>query len=461
VDLRPHRALIALALAAAAVTLLAATVGDLHVAYRSPSLHLALETVAALVALLVSYLLLQRFLFRQRSMSLLLFAAFLMIGVSHLAFLVVPAAIPSVSDRFATWAAVVSALVVGALLVGAAFGPARTIRRSTRAAAEATVLVLVVLVLIGGVMAAFRSHLPVGINPALSPAEGPRVTGHPLLLASQAVGMVLFALAAVGFARRAARRQDGFLEWIAAGTLLGAFSRLNYFLFPSLYSHWVYVGDFFRLAFYVVLLIGAALEIRRYQQQAARTAMLEERRRIARDLHDGLAQELAFILFEGRRLAAEAPDARADRIVDAARRALVESREAIATLASDGEQPLEVAVQHEALALATRTGAHARFQVDPDLHPDFEVRDALLRIVREAVTNATSHGKAKTVDVALSNNGSLVLRVTDDGVGFDPAAVRGGGFGLSSMRERAEGLGGKLRIESRPGGGTTVEAIVP
>jgi signal transduction histidine kinase len=215
------------------------------------------------------------------------------------------------------------------------------------------------------------------------------------------------------------------------------------------------------LGFYVLLLVGAAFEIRSYQQQLARAAALEERRRIARDLHDGLAQELAFIVLEAGRLATRVPDRSIPHIVAAARRGLEESRGAIALLTADGEQSLEAAVKQEARMVAARGGAHVTFTVDPGLVPGFEARDAVLRIVREAITNATRHGKAEVVRVELSNNGKLVLRVADDGRGFDPAAERGSGFGLRSMRERVEALGGNLWVESRPGAGTTIEAIVP
>ena len=85
----------------------------------------------------------------------------------------------------------------------------------------------------------------------------------------------------------------------------------------------------------------------------------------------------------------------------------------------------------------------------------------LLRIVREAVTNAARHGKAEVVHVEFKNGNGLRLRIRDDGVGFDPTTARPGGFGLRVMRERARSIGGELTIDSRPDLGTEVEVVVP
>jgi signal transduction histidine kinase len=119
------------------------------------------------------------------------------------------------------------------------------------------------------------------------------------------------------------------------------------------------------------------------------------------------------------------------------------------------------AVYRAAEQVAARNGA----SVEVDLQDGFEtprgLRDAMVRIVREAVTNAVRHGDAGTVRVELRGPDPIVLRVRDDGTGFDPGAVDGGGFGLTSMRERARAQGGELEVASAPGKGTTVELRVP
>ena len=150
------------------------------------------------------------------------------------------------------------------------------------------------------------------------------------LLAAQLAGMALYCFAAIGFGRRARATGDELLQWLAVGALFGAFARLNYFLYPSLYTDYVYSGDFFRLAFYVAILAAAAREISSYWETLSHTAVLEERRRLARDLHDGLAQELAFIGRNLRRL--DEGDEAVARATASAARALSESRRAIAAL---------------------------------------------------------------------------------------------------------------------------------
>jgi signal transduction histidine kinase len=113
--------------------------------------------------------------------------------------------------------------------------------------------------------------------------------------------------------------------------------------------------------------------------------------------------------------------------------------------------------------MAGRVGARAELDVVAGVELPPRTREALLRVVREAVTNASRHGHAKTISVHLSNHDGLRLVIADDGKGFDllePAQVEGG-FGLVTMRERVEALGGELRIGSAHGVGTEVEVVLP
>ena len=192
------------------------------------------------------------------------------------------------------------------------------------------------------------------------------------------------------------------------------------------------------------------------------TLLDEERRRIARDLHDGLAQELAYIAIESKRLAAlHQQREELTSIAGAAERALQETRRVMESLITQREEPLDRLIADEAEAVAARWGADAVLAVDPFVRPSPAAQQALLRIVREAVTNAARHGQARRVWIYVEADEGITLRVVDDGIGFDPADVAGAGFGLTSMRERVEELGGELRLESLPTAGTTVEVFLP
>jgi signal transduction histidine kinase len=241
--------------------------------------------------------------------------------------------------------------------------------------------------------------------------------------------------------------------------VLASVAALHYFLFPSLYSRWVYTGDFVRLLSHLVLLAGAAREIGRYWRSLAAVAVLEERRRIARDLLDGLAQELAFILRRTSRTGqGNAMDA---QIAAAAERAIADARRAIAALTRPLDEPLDVALAQAVEEVADRFGQRLVLDLQPNVRVDSVTREELVRIAREAVSNAARHARAPLVRLELSNGPGIRLRIADDGVGFDPRADGKERFGLVSMRERVRALDGEFRLASAPGAGTTIEVILP
>jgi signal transduction histidine kinase len=147
--------------------------------------------------------------------------------------------------------------------------------------------------------------------------------------------------------------------------------------------------------------------------------------------------------------------------VVAAERALDESRSAISALTRPMDQTLDAAVAQAAEEVAGRVGVRLRLNLDEGIEVPAVTREALVRIVREAVSNTVRHGKAETVTVALSSDNGTRLRVRDDGVGFDPSDGGGPGFGLTSMSERARALGGELHVSSAPGEGTAIEVVLP
>jgi signal transduction histidine kinase len=184
-------------------------------------------------------------------------------------------------------------------------------------------------------------------------------------------------------------------------------------------------------------------------------ATAEERRRIARELHDGLAHELAFIASKTRGADGDAADVRA--IAGAADRALDEARRAITVLSVRQPQSLPAALSETVEDLGSRLGVAWDLELADDVEVPGEVTETLLRIVREAITNAANHGASEHVHVRLERAEELRLVIEDDGCGFDPDLERAaGGFGLQSMQERAASVGAVLSVDSAPRQGTRV-----
>jgi signal transduction histidine kinase len=452
-------ALVLAAAIACVVTLLGAPT-DLDLATRRPLLHVVLETGAGIIALIAAILVVGRSRDGGRAGDLVLASGLTLFAAANVAFSAVPSAIaggdPSPS---AIWAAVV-ARTLGALALAASPFVDQLRGRQRHSLTHALVAVVALLGVFAAVGWGFASGLPVPIDTAVSPKafDWPS-DAHVLALVAHVGSTVLFLVAAIGFARRAVN--GGPLpRWLAPGCILAAFANLNYFLYPSLYTAWVSTGDLLRVAFYVLVFAGAAQEIAYYQRERLNAATLDERRRLARDFHDGLAQELAFLTTQTRLLATARSDVPGlERLNAAAQRALDESRLAIAALARPGSEPFEVAVAATAEDIAYRAGANISFDLASGVEVSPEKRDPILRIVREAVTNAVRHGRVEHVAVKLETGEGIRLSVIDSGVGFDAAADGVGerGLGLRSMRERAEGIGGRLTVVSGPGAGTSVE----
>ena len=214
-------------------------------------------------------------------------------------------------------------------------------------------------------------------------------------------------------------------------------------------------------------LFGTVVAVRRRARDGrhVNAAVERERRRIARDIHDSLAQDLAFIAARVRALERDpTASVRLDHLAIAATRALEHSRTTISTLTRPLDEPLDAALARNATEVAERHGGHADLHLQPGVVVPPATRESLVMILREAVANAMRHGRAGSVDVSLSQQSWLRLRVTDDGRGFDAAARAArpdAGFGLQSMEERAQALGGGLVVRSAPGAGTTIEVVLP
>ncbi|WP_203923319.1 sensor histidine kinase [Rugosimonospora africana] len=218
---------------------------------------------------------------------------------------------------------------------------------------------------------------------------------------------------------------------------------------------------------------NAALQDRLLAQSCA-AGVQQERQRMAREIHDTLAQDLSAVVAQLEVALSADPGeqgwrARVTQARDLARDGLVEARRSVRAM---GPRPLDTAALPEALHRLVdqwreRAGVDASCRVDDDLPalPD-RAEAELLRVAQTALANVAEHAHASRVRVSLSSVGDAVLLdVRDDGAGFDPAHAVAGtadrGFGIGGMRQRLGEVGGHLEIESAPGAGTAVCARVP
>ena len=202
-----------------------------------------------------------------------------------------------------------------------------------------------------------------------------------------------------------------------------------------------------------------------------KAGMLEERQRLAREIHDTLAQGFAGILVHFERaeqvdgLATSAARPHLELARSVAREGLEEARRMLAALRPEvlEKRALGDALGRVCDEWSQRTGIGANLSItgsQAPLHPDIEL--TVLRAAQESLTNVSRHSGARTVAMTLSYmEDVVVLDVQDDGRGFLPAAVAGSGYGLTGMRERTEALQGTFSVESVPGEGTTISLSLP
>ena len=444
----------------AGATALVALVPSLRYGPQRPELHAQIATMAALVALLVALLAAGRFRRASSTADLLLALAFGVLGLSNLLTSAIRGATGDSPQGALAWTPISGRLVAAGLLAAAAVAGVRALgrpRHTARALACAAVGAVAALALL---LAALDPQLarPSGTGAPYGP-----FAGSPAATALKGAGVVLIVVAATGFALRGRRRPDRLSLPLSWGTTLLAFAWLNNLFISSLYADSFYAGDVLALAAYLVLAGGAVAEIRDYQRDLARLAALEERGRLARELHDGVAQEVLYLLAQARRLQTRQPGPEADRLLGAAERALAESRSAISALRAPQDEPLPAALARIGGELGRRLDLDVHVVADADVDVDPPVRDALTRIVGEALANAAHHGRARCATIELRAGSPRRLLVRDDGRGFDPdpARVPAGSFGLQAMRERAAAVGGHAEIRSRPHAGTEVEVTLP
>jgi signal transduction histidine kinase len=214
-----------------------------------------------------------------------------------------------------------------------------------------------------------------------------------------------------------------------------------------------------------------ACQLRRLSRQSRQAAVAAERNRMARDIHDTLAQGFTGVIVQleaveeamSQGLAAKAGEC-LTRAGALARESLREARRSVRALRPQRleENDLCEALQSVIRELTAGTSVRAEFSVcgqPPELPPEWE--ENLLRVGQEVLTNVLRHAQASKFNARLTfSQGEIRWSLRDNGRGFDPAG-RHDGFGLQGMRERVQGMGGRLSIESARGQGTTISIVLP
>jgi signal transduction histidine kinase len=427
------------------------------IAYHAPALRATAETVIALFGLTGAWLLWAQFAHTRRLRDLLLLGAVLMLSLAELSSSALPAALEVRSGSQFAAALLCGRLFAAATLAAAAFTPSDRLIVARRPVAIAVVLSVAACVvaqlislLLRGALVAVETHPVRGIDRALQ---------HPLGFVIVTAVAGLFAYAANAFARRGRVERSGESSLLAGAAILLAAAQLYYLALPWLSLDWVTPREGLRLLAFALILAAVAREQLRVHAGTARAAATAERRRLARDLHDGLAQDLAFIAAHSARMAHESGE---HPVAVAARRALAMSRGAITELSDWSSVPTHEALAAIAYELSDRFAIVISVEADLDAELMPDVREHIARITGEAIANAARHGNAENVIVSLKRTATgVTLRVRDDGCGMEVPGARPEGFGLRSMRERAVGLGGQLTVRPRATGGTELEVVLP
>lgn len=215
-------------------------------------------------------------------------------------------------------------------------------------------------------------------------------------------------------------------------------------------------------------------EVMEMLDEASQVAALEERHRLARELHDSVSQALFSMTLHTRAVELALhkqggdPDGPVARGITELRGltqdALAEMRASLFQLRPDAlrEDGLAEAIRKQSAAIASREGVVIAVEAPGyRLSLDDRAEEEMFRVVQEAVHNAIKHARPSRIDITILEEEGVVIEVSDDGTGFDPTTVSSNGMGLVSMRERMLRIGGDLVIDSTPAGSTTVRAVLP
>jgi signal transduction histidine kinase len=422
---------------------------------RNASLHVVLDSVGACIAVLVAYLVYGRFIRRGMLQDLLIGHCLVFVAVAGLCLTYLQGIQGFRSGKLDVWLPL-GLQALGSLLIGAAAVSNRSLANQLALRRLAVLSPMAVIAVTFLALPWIAMSQP---SASFGPAQHTMLTGYSLLPVAQGLTALGFFVASVAFTFQAGRRKDELLRWLGPACALGSFARINDVLVPSRYTDWVNTSDLLRTGFYVLLLVGATREINQYWSAQAGLAVSDDRRRLARELHDGVIQELAYIRSECHTIPAGM--ASGNHIIRACDRALDEARAAVHALGRASEEPLGFVLCRTTTELAERYEVNVEVDLDNSVSVASDQQHALLRITREAVANAVHHGKARRVRIRLSQDGGCRLTIEDDGQGFDVSAsvAATAGYGLISMRERALALPGSFTVEAHSGIGSVVTVL--
>ena len=427
------------------------TTPSLRTAYELPELRLVIATAVTLAAGFVAILAGARFAAERRRLDLLLASGFCVACASTLAFEIAPVLDGDPIGRREGWAGVAGRVVAAGLIAAAPLVRGRVAKRK-RALGS--------LVAVGLASLWLAWTAADWLGPAL-PALVPGVDDEPprMLIVALAAQALLNLVALVGFGWRYRTLGHDLDRWLSLGATFLLFAALHFVFAPLVSSSYVTQGDFLRLLGYVVLLVGVWHAIRSAESGRA---IADERARVAREIHDGLAQYLFAVSTHATMLENGAPAEKAvPQLKEAAAAAQLEARFAVLALSSaGGSAPFDAALTRYVELLTADGALEVELEIDPDAHlaPDEQIE--VFRIVQEGLANVRRHAAARTAWVEIRRHGSdRVVTVRDDGGGFD-GRERPAGQGLKNMAARAAAIGGAFAIRSHPGVGTALEVTL-
>jgi signal transduction histidine kinase len=473
----------AIAVCVAASAYVAVT--GIHAHAILPAVDLVLDTIAAVVCIALTTLAWARFQERQVAAAVYHAAAFLALATAFGVAVLVSvgsAAGLAAPDQPQALVFAVSQLAAAILFVIAGIST----RRRTYGWHPLWILTAPTLaVLLAALIGRWFGPLPSALEIlTFTDATGlPHIT--PFGAVVHVATSVLFFIGAYA-SRRLWRSNHAVIDgWIAVGLVFAGFAELHWTFYPSAHPGQVSTADLLRLACSACLLAGLASAFRASQRELrmanvelaglrdaeVERAAMEERTRLARELHDGLAQDLWLAkLRVGELVGMDGlpPEARrsAESAVAAIDIGLADAREAVATLRSSSHDDAGFCnlVRRTAEDHGDRFGLRVEYTFEGTHTASISARTQaeVLRIVQEALSNVARHAGATVVGVRLViRDDRITLRIADNGRGFDTKAIGREGYGLVSMRERASSIGGRLRISSRVGSGTPVALTAP